>query len=131
MMTDPIADMLTRIRNAMMAKHPRTTMPVSSIKVEIAKILRDEGYIQDFALGEVDGKQSLTVSLRYGPSGERVISGIERVSRSGLRVYVKKDEIPEVLGGLGISIVSTPGGLMTGSESRRRGLGGEVICKVW
>lgn len=130
-MTDPIADMLTRIRNAMMAKHPRTTMPVSSIKVEIAKILRDEGYIQDFALGEVDGKQSLTVSLRYGPSGERVISGIERVSRSGLRVYVKKDEIPEVLGGLGISIVSTPGGLMTGSESRRRGLGGEVICKVW
>ncbi len=130
-MTDPIADMLTRIRNAMMAKHPRAAMPASSIKVAIAKILRDEGYIQDFAVGEVDGKQALTISLRYGPSGERVISGIERVSRSGLRVYVKKDEIPDVLGGLGISIVSTPSGLMTGSESRRRGLGGEVICRVW
>lgn len=131
MMTDPIADMLTRIRNAMMAKHPRTTMPASRIKSELARILKDEGFIQDFANGEVDGKPTLTISLRYGPSGERVISGIERVSKSGLRVYVKKDEIPDVLGGLGISIVSTPSGLKTGSESRRLGLGGEVICKVW
>lgn len=131
MMTDPIADMLTRIRNAMMAKHPRTSMPMSRIKMEIARILKDEGYIDDYARSEADGKPMLTLSFRYGPSGERIISGIERVSRSGLRVYVKKDAIPSVLGGLGISIVSTPQGLMTGTESRRRGLGGEVICKVW
>ena len=131
MMTDPIADMLTRIRNAMMAKHPRTSMPMSRIKMEIARILKDEGYIDDYARSEAEGKPKLTLSFRYGPSGERVISGIERVSRSGLRVYVKKDAIPSVLGGLGISIVSTPQGLMTGAESRRRGLGGEVICKVW
>jgi small subunit ribosomal protein S8 len=131
MMTDPIADMLTRIRNAMMAKHPRTTMPASRIKFEIGRILKEEGYIQDFARSEADGKPILTISLRYGPLGERVISGIERVSKSGLRVYVNKDEIPDVLGGLGISIVSTPKGLMTGAESRRQGLGGEVICRVW
>ena len=131
MMTDPIADMLTRIRNAMMAKHARTQMPSSKIKMEIARILRDEGYIQDYSTDDVDGKPTLTLSLRYGPGGERVISGIERVSKSGLRIYRNKDEIPNVLGGLGISIVSTSQGLMTGAESRSRGLGGEVICNVW
>jgi len=131
MVTDPIADMLTRIRNAMMAKHNQTRMPASKIKVEIARILKDEGYIHDYSAEEADGKPTLTLVLRYGPSGERVISGIERVSRSGLRVYRKKDEIPNVLGGLGISIVSTSQGLMTGAESHRRGLGGEVICNVW
>mgnify|MGYP001585944328 CR=1 FL=1 len=131
MVTDPIADMLTRVRNAMMAKHARTQMPASKIKLEIARILKDEGYIQDYTTGEVEEKATLTLSLRYGPAGERVITGIERVSRSGLRIYRKKDEIPDVLGGLGISIVSTSQGLMTGAESRRRGLGGEVICNVW
>jgi small subunit ribosomal protein S8 len=131
MMTDPIADMLTHIRNAVAAKHRSTRMPNSRLKVEIAKILREEGYIQDYKVVEEDGKFFLTIALRYGPAGERVISGIQRTSRSGRRVYVKKDDIPTVLGGLGISIVSTPQGLMTGSESRRRGLGGEVICTVW
>ena len=131
MVTDPIADMLTRVRNAMMAKHPRTQMPASRIKTEIARILKDEGYILDYTTSETDGKPTLTLTLRYGPGGERVISGIERVSKSGLRIYRKKDEIPNVLGGLGITIVSTSQGLMTGAESRRRGLGGEVICNVW
>ena len=131
MVTDPIADMLTRVRNAMMAKHAQTQMPASKIKLEIARILKDEGYIQDYTSGDVEEKPTLTLSLRYGPAGERVITGIQRVSKSGLRVYRKKDEIPNVLGGLGISIVSTSQGLMTGEESRRRGLGGEVICNVW
>ena len=131
MMTDPIADMLTRVRNAMTAKHARTQMPASKIKLEIARILKDEGYIQDYSSAEGEEKPTLVLSLKYGPGGERVITGIQRVSKSGLRVYRKKDEIPNVLGGLGISIVSTSQGLMTGTESRRRGLGGEVICNVW
>jgi small subunit ribosomal protein S8 len=131
MMTDPIADMLTHIRNAVSAKHPRTRMPSSRLKVEICRILKDEGYVQDYKVADEDGKAYLTVSLRYGPGGERVISGIQRASRSGRRWYVNKDEIPQVLGGLGISIVSTPQGLMTGDESRKRGIGGEVICTVW
>src|SRR5262245_5502560 len=131
MMTDAIAAMLTRIRNAMIAKHTRTQMPLSRIKAEIARILKDEGYLEDCKRTEVDGKPTLVLAFRYGPSGERVISGIERVSKSGRRVYVKKDEIPEVLAGLGTTIISTPQGLMTGEESRRRGLGGEVICNIW
>jgi len=131
MMTDPIADMLTHIRNAVAAKHPRTRMPGSRLKVEIAKILRDEGYIADYKVSEEEGKSFLTLVLRYGPRGEQVITGIRRTSRSGLRIYVKKDDIPTVLGGLGISIISTPQGLMTGDESRRKGLGGEVICTIW
>ncbi len=131
MMTDPIADMLTRIRNAIRAKHKTTRLPASRVKAEIARILKDEGYINDFSRGETEGKPFIAIVLRYGPEGERVITGIERVSRSGCRVYVKKDAIPTVLGGLGINIISTPQGLMTGAESRRRGLGGEVICNVW
>jgi len=131
MMTDPIADMLTRIRNAMTAKHARTRMPASRIKTEIARILKAEGYIEDFKNAEVDGKPTLMLTFRYGPAGERVISGIKRVSKSGLRVYVKKDDIPEVLAGLGTTIISTPQGLMTGTESKQRGLGGEVICNIW
>ena len=131
MMTDPIADMLTRIRNAMTAKHARTQMPASRIKAEIAKILKEEGYIDDFKRTDVEGKANLVLMFRYGPSGERVITGIERVSKSGRRIYVGKDEIPEVLAGLGTTIISTPQGLMTGTESRRRGLGGEVICNIW
>ena len=131
MMTDPIADMLTRLRNAVMAKHARTRMPSSRLRVEIARILRESGYIEEFKVGDDGSKLVLTLTLRYGPAGERVITGIERVSKSGRRIYVKKDEIPIVLGGLGVSIISTPEGLMTGMESRRRGLGGEVICNVW
>lgn len=131
MMTDPIADMLTRIRNAIGAKHARVLIPQSRIKAEIARILKEEGYIQDVERIERDGKPFLSMALRYGPEGERVISGIERVSRSGRRVYVGKDEIPSILAGLGISIISTPEGLMTDAESRQRGLGGEIICNVW
>ena len=131
MMTDPIADMLTRIRNAVMAKHARTRMPASRIKVEIARILKEAGYIDDYKQEALDEKPTLTLKLRYGPDGEKVITGIRKVSKSGLRIYARKDEIPVVLGGLGINIVSTSQGLMTGSECRRRGLGGELICTVW
>jgi len=131
MMTDPIADMLTRVRNAVGSKHRTMKLPASGIKVEIARILKDQGYINDFEVVDVEGRRIIDITLRYGPAGERVISNIRRVSRSGRRVYVKKTEIPVVLGGLGISIISTPQGLMTGQESRRRGLGGEVLCHVW
>jgi len=131
MMTDPIADMLTRVRNAVGSKHRTMKLPASGIKVEIARILKDQGYITDFEVVDVEGRRIIDITLRYGPTGERVISNIRRVSRSGRRVYVKKTEIPVVLGGLGISIISTPQGLMTGQESRRRGLGGEVLCHVW
>ncbi|MFQ5701657.1 MAG: 30S ribosomal protein S8 [Acidobacteriota bacterium] len=131
MMTDPIADMLTRVRNAICAKHEATRVPASRIKLEIARILKQEGYITDFKMGTEDGKKILYVVLRYGPNGERVISGIERVSRSGRRVYVGKKDIPRVLNGLGVSILSTSKGVMTGAESRRKGLGGEVLCRVW
>ncbi len=130
-MTDPIADMLARIRNAVAAKHARTRMPSSRLKAEVARILREEGYIDDYKTASEEGKEYLTLSLRYGPSGERVISGMQRVSRSGLRVYVASQRIPPILGGLGVSIISTPKGVMTGRESRRRGLGGEVLCYVW
>lgn len=131
MMTDPIADMLTRIRNAVSAKHARVLVPQSRVKMEIARILKEEGYIDNVEPVETDGRPFLALSLRYGPEGERVITGIERVSRSGLRVYVGKDDIPSILAGLGICIISTPQGLMTDSESRQRGLGGEIVCNVW
>jgi small subunit ribosomal protein S8 len=131
MMTDPIADMLARLRNAGMAKHAQTAMPHSRIKVELARILKESGYINDYKVTKDGPKSTLMIAMRYGPEGERVISGIERVSRSGRRVYVNKNEIPQILGGLGITIISTPQGMMTGGESRRRGLGGEVICSVW
>ena len=131
MMTDPIADMLARLRNAGMAKHAQTSMPHSGIKVEIARILKGAGYIDDYKISQEGVKSRLTIALRYGPEGERVLSGIQRISRSGRRVYVNRNEIPQVLGGLGITIISTPQGMMTGGESRRRGLGGEVICNVW
>ena len=100
-------------------------------KVELARILKESGYINDYKISKEGAKSTLTIAMRYGPEGERVISGIERVSRSGRRVYVNKNEIPQILGGLGITIISTPQGMMTGGESRRRGLGGEVICNVW
>jgi small subunit ribosomal protein S8 len=130
-MTDPIADLLTRIRNGQMARHKTVDVPSSRMKVAIAKILKDEGYIENFKVVE-DGRQgTLRVSLKYGSAGEKVITGLERVSRPGRRVYCGKDEIPRVLGGMGITILSTPKGVITGSACRRLGVGGEILCNVW
>ncbi|HMF00187.1 MAG TPA: 30S ribosomal protein S8 [Terriglobia bacterium] len=130
-MTDPIADMLTRVRNAVQAKHQKVDMPASRLKVEIARILKEEGYISHFKTTEEAGKLSLTVFLKYGPKGEKVISNIERVSRPGCRVYVSKTEIPKVLGGLGINILTTSHGVMTGKQARRQGFGGELLCSIY
>jgi len=134
-MTDPIADMLTRIRNATIAHHGRVDMPSSRLKVEIAKILESEGYIQGFkVLDAVAGERvqaQLRVVLKYGPRGERVISGLERVSRPGRRVYFGSDDVPDVLAGLGTSILTTSRGVMTGREAAKAGVGGEVLCNVW
>ena len=139
-MTDPIADMLTRLRNAVIAKHPRVDVPSSKLKVEIARILEDEGYIQGFKM--VDEKspeaakasaprQMIRIFLKYGPHGEKVITGVERISRPGRRVYFRSDEVPQVLGGLGTSILTTSHGVMTGREAVRAGIGGEVLCNIW
>ena len=130
-MTDPIADMLTRIRNGNSARHASVVVPASRMKKEIAKILLDEGFINGFSVEE-DGKQGMmTVELKYGPNGEKVITGIKRISKPGLRVYVKAGEVPRVLGGLGIAIVSTSQGIMPDREARKNGIGGEVLCYVW
>jgi small subunit ribosomal protein S8 len=128
-MTDPIADLLTRIRNAQMAGKVTVAAPASRVKSAIARVLRDEGYIADFAVTEEGGKSTLTVTLKYH-EGKPVIERLERVSRPGLRQYRGKGELPSVLGGLGVAIVSTPQGLMTDREARRVGQGGEVICLV-
>ena len=137
-MTDPIADMLTRVRNAVSARHNRVDMPASKLKTEIAKILQDEGYIAGFKL--VDDKPArpggaarpmIRLLLKYGPGGERVISGIQRVSRPGRRVYAGADAMPTVLGGLGVSILTTSRGVMTGRAAAKAGVGGEVLCNVW
>jgi len=136
-MTDPIADMLTRIRNAVGAKRARVEIPASKLKVEIARILQDEGYIQSFRLVEeplergTAQRQVLRIGLKYGPRGEKVISGIERVSRPGRRVYASRGRVPVVLGGLGTSILTTSRGVMTGREAAKTGVGGEVLCNVW
>jgi small subunit ribosomal protein S8 len=131
MMTDPIADMLTRIRNGNNAKHDSVDIPASNIKKEIAQILLDEGFIGGFDVIE-DGKQGIIrIELKYGKYNEKVISGIKRISKPGLRVYVKSDEIPKVLGGLGIAILSTSKGIKTDKDARKEGMGGEVICYVW
>ena len=135
-MTDPIADMLTRIRNAVTAKHTRVDMPASRIKVDIARILQDEGYIQGFKLlEEADGKPALSKTLRlflkYGPHGEKVITGVQRISRPGRRVYFGRDEVPDVLAGLGTSILTTSRGVMTGRNAVKAGVGGEVLCNIW
>ena len=137
-MTDPIADMLTRLRNAVGAKHTRVDMPASRLKVEIARILQDEGYIQGFKLLD-DGNgakasgpvKTLRVFLKYGPHGERVITGIERISRPGRRVYFGRDDVPVVLAGLGTSILTTSRGVMTGRAAVKAGVGGEVLCNIW
>ncbi len=137
-MTDPISDMLTRIRNAVTAKHARVDMPASRLKLEIARILQDEGYLQGFRVIEEPAqkagrqpRQLLRVFLKYGPHGERVITGIERISRPGRRVYFGVEEVPHVLGGLGTSILTTSHGVMTGRAARKAGVGGEVLCNVW
>jgi small subunit ribosomal protein S8 len=130
-MTDPIADMLTRIRNAVSAKHDSVTMPSSKMKVAIARVLKDEGFVKDFQL-EADGSRAmLKIELSYTGRKEPVLSGIKRVSKPGLRVYVQKREIPRVLGGLGVAILSTPEGVMTGQHARQKSIGGEILCYVW
>ena len=128
---DPISDMLTRIRNAGMARQAETTMPSTKILVAIAKILKEEGYIADYRVVEKRPQDQLVVSLRYGPDKRHTIREIKRVSKPGLRVYAGKDEIPRVRNGLGIAIVSTPQGVVTGYEARRRGIGGEILCTVF
>ncbi len=132
-MTDPIADMLTRIRNANTAMRDEVRMPSSKMKVALAGVLKQEGYISNFVVAE-DGSgpgQTLTIDMKYSDQRERVISGITRVSKPGLRVYSKSEHIPRVLGGLGVAIVSTSKGLMSDREARRRRMGGEVVCVVW
>jgi small subunit ribosomal protein S8 len=128
--TDPIADLLTRIRNGIQARHQRVEMPCSKLKVEIARILKDEGYISNFKVSEEGKKKVLKVFLRYAAKGESAIATLERVSKPGRRVYVGADEIPRILGGLGVSILTTPRGLMTGRDARKARVGGEVLCSV-
>jgi small subunit ribosomal protein S8 len=130
-MTDPIADMLTRLRNANSAYHDSVSMPYSKIKVHIAQILQQEGYISEWSVADAEVGKNLVVALKYGPSRERSIAGLKRVSKPGLRVYAKKDSLPRVLGGLGIAIISTSGGLLTDRQAVKRGVGGEVLAYVW
>lgn len=127
MMTDPIADMLTRIRNASMARLEQTELPLSKIKLNLAKILKGEGFITDYSVGE----RTLTVQMKYNKGREPVIVGIKRTSRPGRRVYVSRDEVPKVMNGLGVAILSTSHGVMTDASARKAGVGGEVVCEVW
>ncbi|MEA4901707.1 30S ribosomal protein S8 [Desulfitobacterium sp.] len=130
-MSDPIADFLTRIRNAGMIYHDKVEVPASNVKKALAEILKEEGFIKDFEY-IADNKQGvLRLYLKYGPNRERVITGLKRISRPGLRVYAKKDEVPKVLGGLGVAIISTSQGIMTDKRARQIGLGGEVLCYIW
>ncbi len=130
-MTDPIADMLTRIRNGVSARHDNVQMPSSKIKVAIARVLKDEGFIADYQVSEEAPRSMLKIDLSYTGRKEPVLTGIKRVSKPGLRVYVQKREIPRVLGGLGVAILSTPEGVMTGQVARQKAIGGEVLCYVW
>lgn len=130
--TDPIADMLTRIRNALVTKKREVEVPASKMKKDIAQILLDEGYINGFKMEETDNHQGkIILSLKYGPGGQKVIQGIKRISKPGLRVYAKQDDIPKVLGGLGVVIISTSKGIMTDREARKQSVGGEVLAYVW
>ena len=130
-MTDPVADMLTRIRNANIAGHASVDIPASKIKKNIAEILLKEGYIKGFEVEEKEPQSVLHIEMKYGPAKTKVITGIKRISKPGLKVYAKKDELPKVLNGLGIAIISTSNGLITDKEARKLGVGGEVICYVW
>ena len=131
MMTDPIADMLTRVRNALQAGHANVVMPASRLKVEIARVLREEGYVRGFDVQEDKGKRTLRIQLLYAGKKQPVMLGLKRVSRPGLRVYTKRAVIPRVYGGVGTAILSTPQGVMTGEQARRQGVGGEILCHVW
>lgn len=129
-MTDPIADMLTRIRNGIQARHETVAIPASKEKLEIARILKEEGFILNYRV-EGDFKKTLTVDLKYGPNNERIISGLKRISKPGLRVYAKSTDLPRVLNGLGIAIISTSNGLMVDRDARKKNVGGEVLAYVW
>lgn len=131
MLTDPIADMLTRIRNANMALHDTVEMPGSRLKADIARVLEEQGYIAGYDTSADGTRSTLTIKLKYDDDRRRVITGIDRVSKPGRRVYADKDSLPKVLGGMGVAIISTSQGLLTGHEARRRGVGGEVLCTVW
>ncbi len=128
--TDPIADMLTRIRNALVARHPQVSMPSSRMKLEIAKILKTEGFIADYQL-EKTAPEVIRISLRYGERKEGIITGLRRISRPGLRIYARRAELPRVRGGLGVAILSTSRGIMTDREARKAGIGGEILCFIW
>jgi small subunit ribosomal protein S8 len=130
-LTDPVADFLARIRNAIRARHQKVDIPASRLKAEIARILKEEGYIANFKLVEEDGHKIVRVYLKYSNSNEAAITNVARVSSPGCRVYVRRSEIPRVLGGLGINILTTPRGVMTGRQARKEGVGGEILCEVW
>jgi len=130
-MTDPIADMLTRLRNASAVYHESVDGPASKLKTEVARILKEEGFIRDYKIIESRPQPTLRIFLKYAPNKQRVITGIRRISRPGLRVYAGRDEIPRVLGGLGIAVLSTSKGVMSDKQARKLGVGGEVICYVW
>lgn len=130
-MTDPVADMLTRIRNASLAYQDTTSMPSSKLKANVARILTEQGYITSYEVEDTKPQATLHITLKYGPNRERVITGLRRMSKPGLRVYVKRNEIPRVLGGLGIAILSTNAGVMTDREARKAGAGGELLAYVW
>ena len=130
-MSDPLADMLTRIRNAGMVRYETVDVPMSNLKVGVAKVLREEGYIKDYQIIEDNRQGVLRIEMKYGPDAEKVISGLRRVSRPGLRKYVKADDIPKVMSGLGISILSTSKGIITDREARRLRIGGEILCEAW
>ena len=130
-MTDPIADMLTRVRNAINARHPKVDVPASKLKTEIARILKEEGFILNYKLTEEGAKKFIRLYLKYTPGNVPVISQIQRVSRPGCRVYVGSKDVPRVLGGLGVNILTTPRGVMTGASARKENVGGEVLCQVW
>ena len=131
MMSDPVADLLTRIRNASRAEHEKVDIPASRLKTRITEILKDEGFIKNFRVIENDKQGTLRVYLKYGPGGERIISGLTRVSKPGRRVYVGKERVPTILGGMGVAIVSTSRGVMTDRDVKKQGLGGEVLAYVW
>jgi small subunit ribosomal protein S8 len=131
MLTDPVADMLTRIRNANRAMHDKVEMPTSRMKQEIARILKEEGYIKDFSVKKGESFDTLLIELKFGRNRERVLTDLKRVSKPGRRVYARKDRLPRVLGGLGTAILSTSSGLVTGRTAQERGVGGEVVCFIW
>ena len=131
MNTDPIADMLTRIRNGVHARHPRVDLPASNMKVEIARILKEEGYVSTYKVVDENKRRVLRVFFRYTPDKRSVLTNLKRISRPGCRRYVGKNEIKPVVGGMGVSILSTPRGIMTGQTARKQGIGGELLCEVW